>query len=234
MNLQLSPSEVLAVAAHHRIMWPAAVVGVDYANKELLQDLVMEGTRSLVGRELFSVENSRLSVEPRFSGILEPVLFSKPVSALVGTAPDVAEVVGGAIYVYPAEQDCVAEVVRATGHRELLVLARPAAIGLIRTFVESVYRSTTVDVRDPEIVLYVGAPVGPSLPLTTVRPGRVSHGHAPAGHGPMLDSTDVNGGDTEWIGRLFEGRETARDRDGVTRWTSSLGRSSDLPSVERP
>lgn len=212
MKLELSPSEVLAVAAHHRTIWPTAVVGVDYANKELLQDLVMEGTRSLIGRELFRVENGRLSIGPRFSGILEHVLSSEPVSAFIGTAPDVVEVVGGAIYVYPAEEDWVAEVVRATGQRELLVLTRPAAVGLIQTFAESVYRSAGADVREPEIVLYVGAPVRPSLPLTMVKPGRVSHGRAPVGHGQMLDSTDAHGWDTEWIDRLFEERDPAHVR----------------------
>lgn len=203
MTFELSAPEVLAVAAHHQTLWPAAVVGVDYANKDLLQELVREGTRSLIDRGLLAVTKGRLVVEPRFSGILTAVFSSRPVSAFVGTSLNVAEVVGGAIYVYPADEDCVAEVVRATGQRELLVLSRPAAIALIQTFVESVYQSPAIDAHDPEIVLYVGAPVGPNLPLTVVRPGRISHGHAPVANGPMLEGVDSEYWDTEWIHCLF-------------------------------
>lgn len=212
MTLKLSPPEVLAVAAHHHTLWPAAVVGVDYSNKDLLQELVHEGSRSLVDRKVFTVKNGRLAVESRFSGILATVLSSKPVSAFVGTSSNVAEVVGGAIYVYPGDEHCVAEVVRATGQRELLVLSRPAAIALIQTFVESVYQSPAIDPHGPEIVLYVGAPVGPNLPLTVVRPGCISHGHAPVAYGPMLEGADSEYWDTAWIHCLFSDTSPSQAR----------------------
>lgn len=204
MNLELNSPEVVAIAAHSRKIWPAAVVGVDYGNRELLQDLVLDGTRSLIARGLAGVENGHVALDSRLVQSLRPVFASAGVSAFIGTADDTAEVVGGAIYAYPDDDSCIAEVVRATGQRELLTLDRDQAVQLIRTFAESVYRSTPSEDGASDIVLYVGAPVGPDLPVTVVRPGRLSHGVAPEDRGPVVDAVDADGWDTAWISRLLE------------------------------
>lgn len=206
--LDLGSAEVLAAAAHRKAIWPSAVVGMDYTNRELSQALVVEGTRSLVERGLVQVDGGQLAVDSRFGEILDFVFASDPVvSAFIGTSADVAEVAGGAIHVYRAGEECVAEVVRATGQRELLVVDRSVAVMLLRTFVESVHRSPAVDGHYSGPVLYVGAPVGPGLPLTVVWPGRVRHGRGPDGHGPISGAVDVDVRDDGWVSRLLEGEE---------------------------
>lgn len=209
MKLELNSPEVVAIAAHSGKIWPAAVVGVDYGNRELLQDLVLDGTRSLVARGLADVENGHVALDSRLVQSLRPVFASAGVSAFVGTAEDVAEVVGGAIYVYPGSENCIAEVVRAAGQRELLSLGRDEAVQLIRMFAESVYRSTPSEDGASEVVLYVGAPVGPDLPVSVVRPGSLSHGVAPAGHGPVTRAVDAERWDADWILGLFNQVATA-------------------------
>lgn len=209
MKLELNSTEVLAIAAHSGKMWPSPVVGVDYENKKLLQGLVLTGTRSLIARGLFGVENGQVVLDSRLIRTLDPLFSSTGISAFIGTAENVAEVLGGAIHVYQGPESCIVEVVRATGQRELLSLGRDEAVQLIRIFAESVYRSALAEDGASDIVLYVGAPVGPDLPVAVVRPGRLSHGVAPAGHSPVTRVVDAERWDADWILGLFNQVATA-------------------------
>lgn len=203
MRLELSGPEVVALAAHSGKIWPAAVIGLDYGNQELLQEFVLDGTRSLISRGLADVDSGHIAIDSQLIRGLRPVFSSPGLSAFVGTAEDVAEIAGGAIYVYPDGEDCIVEVVRATGQRELLGLSRSRAIQLLQIFAESVFQSPHGDDDPSDLVVYVGAPVAPDLPISVVRPGRLSHGVAPKAGGPVVGARDAEHWDIDWIIRLL-------------------------------
>ncbi|GAA5194244.1 hypothetical protein GCM10023346_21210 [Arthrobacter gyeryongensis] len=200
----MSGPEVIAIAAHCGKMWPAAVTGVDYDKQELLGEFLVDGTRSLLSRGLAVEKDGHIALDARLGDVLKPVFSSTVICAFVGTADDVAEIVGGAIYVYPDGEACIVEVARATGQRELLGLDKSAAVRLLRMFAESVFRSSQGENDPSDLALYVGAPVGPELPVTIVRPGRLSHGIAPKAGGPVVSVQEAQRWDSDWILRLFD------------------------------
>jgi hypothetical protein len=202
MRLQLSGPEVVALAVHSGKIWPAAVTGLDYGNQGLLQEFVLDGTRSLLSRGLADVDGGRVAIDSRLIRSLRPVFSSSGVCAFVGTAEDVAEIAGGAIYLYPDGEDCIVEVVRASGQRELLGLSKSRAIQLLQIFAESVFQSPHREEDPSDLVVYVGAPVAPDLPVSVVRPGRISHGVAPKAGGPVVGAEDTDHWDADWIIRL--------------------------------
>ncbi len=204
MRLELSGPEVVALAAHSGKIWPAAVIGLDYGNQTLLQEFVVNGTRALISRGLADADSGRVAIDPRLVQGLGPVFSSPGLSAYVGTAEDVAEIAGGAIHLYPDGEDCVVEVVRATGQREILRLSTSRAIELVQIFAESVFRSPQGGDDPSALVLYVGAPVAPDLPITVVRPGRLSHGVAPTAGGPVVGARNTDCWDMDWIIRLLD------------------------------
>ena len=204
MRLELSGAEAIAVAAHCGKIWPSSVTGVDYTNQMLLEEFLVDGTRSLLSRGLAAEKDGRIALDPRLDKVTTPVFSSPAISAFIGTADDVAETVGGAIYVYRDGAHSIVEIARATGYRQLLELSRSEATHLLRIFAESVYHSDHNQDEASDVVLYVGAPIGPNLPVTVVGPGLLSHGTAPQHHGPVANPQDATQWDAEWVEELFD------------------------------